>query len=95
MPVSMTLSEFFGESNSAGLDGGSSAGNADTILVPSEGGFLTYYYKDAGLLGGTGWRSVASPIVDESSTVIAEPGKMFFLNRSGGNGFNLTEASPL
>jgi uncharacterized protein (TIGR02597 family) len=95
IPVIVTLADLFGPTNEAGLDGGSSAGNADTILIPkSSGGFDTYYYKDSGLVGGTGWRSSVSPSVDESAKILATPGAMFILNRSGGAGFNLVESSP-
>ncbi len=95
IPVDITLNALFGSVNEAGLDGGSASGNADTIIVPSAGGLTTYYYKNAGLIGGTGWRSSSSPSVDEGATVIVEPGQMFLINRTGGAAFNLTESSPL
>ena len=97
IPVTLTLSGLFGANNEAGLDGGSSAGNADNVLVldSDTGAITSYYYKDSGLLGGTGWRSSVSTITDQANAVIAEPGKMFLINRSGGSAFNLTEASPL
>jgi len=96
IPITVTIADFFGPLNEAGLDGGSSAGNADNILIlNAQAGFDTYYYKDSGLIGGTGWRSSASSITDESAKVLAEPGVMFYINRSGGNAFNLTENSPL
>ncbi len=95
VPVDLTLSGVFGANNEAGLVGGSSAGSADNILVFDDSGSIsTYYYKNAGLIGGTGWRSSSSPITDQASTVIASPGKMFLINRSGG-AFNLAESSPL
>jgi len=96
IPVDLTLTGLFGAANEAGLDGGSGAGNADNVIVFETDGSLTvYYYKDSGLIGGTGWRSSASPSVDESSKVIAAPGEMFLIDRSGGVAFNLTESSPL
>ncbi|MGJ8649300.1 MAG: TIGR02597 family protein [Opitutaceae bacterium] len=96
IPVDVTLAGLFGAANEAGLDGGSGAGNADNILVQDgSGGFDIYYYKDAGIFGGTGWRSSASNSVDESAAVVATPGQMFLINRSGGAGINLTETSPL
>lgn len=95
IPVGLTLNALFGATNEAGLDGGSAAGNADNVVVPSASGLTTYYYKNAGFLGGTGWRSSASPSVDEGSTVFVQPGQMFLINRTGGAGFNLAESSPL
>ena len=95
IPVGLTLNALFGVANEAGLDGGSSAGNADNVVVPTASGLTTYYYKSAGLLGGTGWRSSSSPSVDEGATVFVQPGQMFLINRTGGAGFNLAETSPL
>ena len=95
IPVGLTLNSLFGTTNEAGLDGGSSAGNADNIIVPTAAGLTTYYYKNAGLLGGTGWRSSSSPIADVGDTVFVQPGQMFLINRSGGGAFNLAESSPL
>jgi uncharacterized protein (TIGR02597 family) len=94
IPVDTTLNGLFGAANEAGLDGGTAAGNADNIVVPTAGGLLTYYYKTGGI-GGIGWRSSASPLTDEGATVIAVPGQMFLINRTGGVAFNLTESSPL
>ena len=95
IPVGLTLNGLFGPENEAGLDGGSAAGNADNVVVPTASGLTTYYYKNAGFLGGTGWRSSASPSVDEGDTVFVQPGQMFLINRTGGAGFNLAESSPL
>jgi uncharacterized protein (TIGR02597 family) len=95
IPVDLTLNGLFGAANEVGLDGGDGAGNADNIIVPSASGLTTYYYKDAGFFGGTGWRSSSNPSVDEGATVIVGPGEMFLINRSGGAAFNLTESSPL
>ena len=95
IPVGLTLNALFGAENEAGLDGGSSAGNADNVVVPTASGLTTYYYKNAGFLGGTGWRSSSSPSIDEGSTVFVQPGQMFLINRTGGAGFNLAESSPL
>ena len=95
IPVGLTLNALFGAANEAGLDGGTSAGNSDNVVVPTASGLTTYYYKNAGFLGGTGWRSSASPSVDEGDTVFAQPGQMFLINRTGGPAFNLAETSPL
>jgi hypothetical protein len=43
-----TIADVFGTTNSAGLDGGSTAGNADNKKLQACSGFDTYYYKDAG-----------------------------------------------
>ena len=95
-PTNVTLAGLFGVNNEAGLKGSDGPGTADNILVfDANGHITTYYYKNAGLIGGTGWRSAASSSTDEANTVIAEPGEMFFINRSGGAAFNLTEKSPL
>ena len=95
IPVDLTLAGLFGANNEAGLVGGAHAGQADNILVFNNSGILvTYYYKSAGI-GGTGWRSSISNTIDEANTVIAGPGEMFYINRSGGAAFNLTENSPL
>ena len=95
IPVGLTLNALFGAANEAGLDGGTSAGNSDNVVVPTASGLTTYYYKNAGFIGGTGWRSSASPSVDEGATVFAQPGQMFLINRTGGPAFNLAETSPL
>ena len=96
IPTDVTLTGLFGANNEAGLEGSDGPGTADNILVYDANGTLkTYYYKNAGIFGGTGWRSAASSSIDEANTVIAKPGEMFFINRSGGPAFNLTEKSPL
>lgn len=96
IPVDVTLAGFFGATNEAGLDGGDGPGTADNILAfDASGNITTYYYKDSGVFGGTGWRSSASNSNDEANTVIAKPGEMFLINRSGGAAFNFTENSPL
>lgn len=95
IPVDLTLSTLFGSNNQAGLDSGYGPGNADNVIIfNASGGFESYYYKDSGL-GGIGWRSSGNPITDHANTVIAKPGEMFLINRSGGEAFNLTETSPL
>jgi uncharacterized protein (TIGR02597 family) len=96
IPTDVTLAGLFGANNEAGLDGGAYGGEADHILkYDSSGNVTTYYYKNAGIIGGIGWRSAASISIDQANTVIAKPGEMFFINRSGGAAFNLTESSPL
>ncbi|MGJ8651956.1 MAG: TIGR02597 family protein [Opitutaceae bacterium] len=95
IPVDLTLAGLFGAANEVGLDGGSNSGEADNIIVPAGGGLTTYYYKDSGFIGGTGWRTSTDASTEQGATVIVEPGQMFLINRSGGAAFNLTEASPL
>jgi hypothetical protein len=92
--VDVTLAGFFGANNEAGLKGGAYGGEADNILVfDRSGNMTTYYYKNAGLIGGTGWRS-ADPSKDEANAVIGETGTMFMIRRVD-DAFNLTEKSPL
>ncbi len=95
LPVDVTLAGFFGANNEAGLKGSYSSGQSDNVLVfDRSGNITTYYYKNAGLIGGTGWRSAASSSMDQANTVIAEPGSMFMIRRTEA-AFNLTEESPL
>ena len=95
LPVDVTLAGFFGANNEAGLKGSDGPGTADNVLVFNRSGnFTTYYYKNAGLIGGTGWRSAASSSTDVANTVIAAPGSMFMIRRTEA-AFNLTEKSPL
>jgi len=95
IPVDLTLNGLFGPANEAGIDGGASSAAADNIIVPTPGGLVTYYYKDSGFIGGTGWRTSTDASTDQGATVFVEPGQMFLINRSGGAAFNLTEVSPL
>ena len=95
IPTDVTLANLFGPNNEAMLQGGAHSGLADNILVfDANGNITTYYYKNVGLIGGIGWRG-ANPTSDQADTVIARPGEMFLINRSGGGAFNLTESSPL
>jgi hypothetical protein len=68
-----TLGGLFGPANEAGLGGGDAL-SADILSVLHEGAaasFSTYYYRTANsALGGTGWRSSANPINDESKRPI-------------------------
>mgnify|MGYP003871972329 CR=1 FL=1 len=95
IPVDLTLNGLFGPANEAGIDGGASSAAADNIIVPTPGGLVTYYYKDSGFIGGTGWRTSTDASADQGATVFVQPGQMFLINRSGGAAFNLTEVSPL
>jgi uncharacterized protein (TIGR02597 family) len=94
LPVDVTLAGFFGANNEAGLKAGITDSSADNVLVfDRSGNITTYYYKNAGPIGGTGWRG-ADPSTDEANTVIAAPGAMFMIRRVD-DAFNLTEKSPL
>ena len=95
IPVALTLDGMLGAANEAGLVGGSSAGAADNIIVPTADGLATYYYKDSGFIGGTGWRLATDASTPQGSTVIAEPGQMFLINNVSDSAFNLVEVSPL
>lgn len=95
-PKTYTIADFFGPNNEVGLVGGANAGAADNILLPDgSGGYLFFYFKNAGLIGGTGWRSSASPSIDEADRILAQPGSLFILNRSQGGPFNLIELNPV
>lgn len=94
-PKTYTIAEFFGPNNEAGLVGAAGAGLADNILLPDgSGGYLFFYYKNAGL-GGTGWRSSASASINEADRILVEPGSLFIVNRSQGDAFNLFELNPV
>lgn len=63
-----TVASIFGPANEAGLGQGASS-ESDTISVLTPGNsasFSSFYYRSGGGLGGTGWRSIANPFVDES-----------------------------
>jgi uncharacterized protein (TIGR02597 family) len=56
---SWTIADVFGATNQAGLQGAATGDNADLIYtLDSAGNFVTYYYKNAGFVGGTGWRTL-------------------------------------
>lgn len=82
---SMTLgtSGLYNPSDPAGntLVGGGAANAADQVLIYSNGAYSTYYYKNSGLSGGTGWRSTASLSADASGTVIPS-GASILIQRS-------------
>ncbi|MGB0775541.1 MAG: hypothetical protein ACPGUY_06820, partial [Akkermansiaceae bacterium] len=50
-----TISDVFGATNTAGLQGGASATVADNVYVPTAVGFDIYYYSTGGFVG-VGWR---------------------------------------
>ena len=66
-----TLASILGAANQAGLGGGTIV-TADEILiyVPTSATYTIYYYKTTAAFGGVGWRSFASPSVDESNAKI-------------------------
>ncbi|MEZ5325550.1 MAG: hypothetical protein R3F19_10850 [Verrucomicrobiales bacterium] len=82
-----TLADIFGAANEAGLTKGSGE-VADIVWVPNgDGTFTRYYYKEGGL-GGTGWRSLASPTIDESNAPIVYS-DAFFIQSRGAADLNL------
>lgn len=88
-PTPVTLNQMFGV-DGGDLTGGSSASNADTVLIPKEsGGFDIYYYKSSGL-GSPGWFST-SVSGTQGDTQIADVGGVVIVNRAFGTSFNLAE----
>ncbi|MEJ6778875.1 MAG: hypothetical protein QNK86_05310, partial [Akkermansiaceae bacterium] len=62
-----TISDVFGATNTAGLEGGTASALADNIYLPnSSGGFDIYYYSTGGFVG-IGWRKVGSGSTDFSA----------------------------
>ena len=72
-----------------GFLGGSNPGNADSLLIynGTTGEYTTYYYKNSGISGGTGWRSSASNSVDEAATVLPAASPILIQRRSNGSDF--------
>ena len=70
--LSLGTSGLYTGSPTTGLLGGSSAATADNVLIfnATTNTYTTYYYKNAGAVGGTGWRTSASNSVDVSSTIL-------------------------
>jgi hypothetical protein len=66
-----TIGKLFGPQNQAGLQGGSTGGAADNIQVwdPNTQGYASYFFKTGGL-GGTGWRSASSALINASNSVL-------------------------
>lgn len=73
-----TLNSVFGATNTAGLNGSSTAANADTVFVEQAGVFVGYYYKSGGV-GGTGWRTVIGNTA--AGTTVIPPNKGFMVVR--------------
>lgn len=55
------------------LQGGSSAGNADTLVLEKNGVILEFFFKSSGI-GGTGWRLSTAPTGADQGNVLIEPG---------------------
>jgi uncharacterized protein (TIGR02597 family) len=92
-----TLASIFGATNSAGLGSGT-ASTADEVLIydPVSAQYKTYYYKTAGITGGTGWRSTASLSADESNTPIEPTAGILVRRKQASNiTFPLTGAVKL
>ncbi len=54
-----------------GLTGGTSAENADLLLVPEGSGYIQYFYSTGGFTG-VGWRKIGAGSTDQSSTPLPE-----------------------
>jgi len=67
-----TIGTVFGPQNQVGLLGGTSGSLADDVIVwnPLTQTTVTYYYKNGGLSGGTGWRSSTSASINTSNAVL-------------------------
>lgn len=76
-----TLTDLFGAANEAGLTTGS-GDTADIIWVPNGDGTFTRYYYKVGGLGGDGWRSLSSPVTDESNAPIVATDAFFIQSRA-------------
>jgi uncharacterized protein (TIGR02597 family) len=63
-----TLAAIFGESNTAGLQGGNSL-SADLVQLWNGTGYDSFYYQTTGI-GGTGWRKVGDQTSNAGATVI-------------------------
>ena len=89
-PTDVTLNQMFGPDGGP-LVGGSTASQADRILVPNDnGGYDSYYFKTSGL-GANQWRST-SISGDQGDSVIAEAGDIIIIRRSQGEAFNFVES---
>jgi hypothetical protein len=69
-----------------GLKGSSSADTADNLLIfdAATNSYKTFWYKNAGLVGGTGWR--ASGVADAENYVISGT-KALLIQRQDGSSF--------
>lgn len=76
-----TLADIFGPANEAGLTAGT-ADTADVIWSPNGDGTFTRYYYKVGGLGGNGWRSLASPVTDQSKAPIVSTDAFFVQSRA-------------
>lgn len=94
-PAGMTLgtSGLYTTNAATGVQGGSSAGNADNVNIWNQSlqKFDTYYYKSSGI-GGTGWR-LSGYSYDASNTPI-NVGTMLHILRRSSTGFNWRVQQP-
>lgn len=72
-----------------GLMGGSSGATADNVLIynSATGNYTTYYYKNGGFGGGTGWRSAASISTDVAATKLPATSAILIQRRNNGSDF--------
>jgi uncharacterized protein (TIGR02597 family) len=82
-----TIGQVFGAADAAGLQGGSTSSSADNILVwnPVTQTPATYWYKNAGAIGGTGWRAGAATSVNAANAVLYIEQGFDILRRVSGN----------
>jgi hypothetical protein len=86
-----TIAKIFGENNEVGINGGSTRGAADNVLIPSGGSFEVYYYKSSGF-GGTGWRGGPSGSDPEDAVINFSEGVLVQRKVAGDVSFKLVGA---
>ena len=89
-PAGGSLGSMFGAANEAGLDaGGGNPVGADTIWVPTVGGFDKYYYDNFGpAFGGATWAKIdpaggVSTVVADSTTVSFDDSSSILIVNAG------------
>lgn len=87
--ITLGTSGLYTGSPTTGLLGGGNAAAADNVLVfdAATNAYTTYYYKNSGVLGGTGWRSSASNSVDVSGVALPSTSAILIQRKSGGVDF--------
>jgi len=85
--VALGTSGLYTTNSATGVNGGASASSADNVEIwnPNTQGYTTYYYKNGGLLGGTGWRSTVSPSIDTSTNQIPEGAVALIVRKIAGS----------
>lgn len=84
--LTLDSSGLYTTNSATGVKGGSSAGLADNVLLPTgpDGSLETYWYKDSGFPVGTGWRKGANAGTPVGSTPLSL-GKGLVIRRKAPN----------